>query len=150
MKKKMIAVLLAMVTCLSGSAMVNAQTRSAKDKEISSFRVTPFSYNELSYRDKEDNTPLYLWYKTATNNRYTYVYVRAYGTGSENLTMNGDTSSVDHVTCYLGNKYLIRSGIYEAGLSEASLGFKSPNYVEAQTIGGAWSPDSIGSYAYAY
>lgn len=150
MKKRMTKILLSMAICLVPFTPVTAQTRSTEDTEISSFKISPNSYKQLSYRKKEDGSPVYLWYKEATNNRYNYVYVRAYGTSSHNLTLDGNTKSVDHVTCYLGNQYSIRSNIYESGYTSASLGFKSLNYVQTQTIGGWWSPDSAGRYTYAY
>lgn len=125
MKKRMLVFVLSTLTCL-GSAMVgNAQVRSSNDTEISQFKVSPNSYNKLSYRKKEDSSPVYLWYKEATNNRNNYVYVRTYGTGGKNLTLDGDAVSVDHVTCYLGNQYSIRTNIYESGYSTATLGFRS-------------------------
>lgn len=34
--------------------------------------------------------------------------------------------------------------------ANATLGFRSLNYVESQTVGGWWSPDSAGRYTYAY
>lgn len=149
MKKKML-VIMGLIACLSCSVMTNAETRSSSDTEFKSFSISPSNYNKLGYRSKENSTPVYLWYKSATNNRYEYVFVRAYGTGGTNLTLNGSAKSVDHVTCSMGHQYAIRSNIYELGYGMATLGFKSANYIESQKISGYWSPDSVGTYPYAY
>lgn len=47
----------------------------------------------------------------------------------------------------------IRKIIEKAAIKVAMLdanGFRSLNYVESQTVGGWWSPDSAGRYTYAY
>lgn len=134
----------------AGSVLTQAQTRSADDSKISTnFSVSPSSYNKVDSRKKDGDSPVYLYYSSATNNRYTYVYVRAYGDDTKNLTLNAKAIDTDHVTCYLGNKYLIRSNIFESKCKTATLGFKSANYIQSQTVSGKWSPDSVGSYPYA-
>lgn len=138
-----------MVACSISILSVGAQTRSSEDDPISAFTISPTNYNKVPARAKENSTPIYLWYKSATNNRYEYVYVRAYAGGTTHYTLNAKAVSTDHVTCTLGNKYLIRTNIYESKKDVATLGFKGTNIIENQTISGMWSPDSVGTYQYA-
>lgn len=149
MKKKML-VLMGVIACLSCSVITNAETRSSQDTEFNHFSISPSDYNKLGYRKKDNSTPVYLYYQSATNNRFEHIFVRAYGTGDANLTLNGNAKSVDHVTCSMGHKYAIRSNIHEFGHGLATLGFLSANYIESQKISGYWSPDSVGTYPYAY
>lgn len=149
--KNIVAIILAVSLFQMNYSYIKAETRSSEDSYIENFTIKALDYTKLpTYRSKGDSTPLYFWYKSAANNRYNYIFVRALGTGAVNCTLNGRADLVDNVTCTLGRKYSIRSNIYEKKCPTASLSFRSSNITSAQTISGAWSPDSVGTYEYAY
>ena len=147
--KRILAILLGVIAIVSMMAVSVA----AGNFQNQNFEFT-ISYSS-KYTDPEykaDTSPCYARVDQVTYSSK-YILVSACGCtngggNKTNLTVNGDGVSVSQVTLYLNDERLIRSDINEAGFSYATLGFFSP--AGSNWIKGVWSPDSIGSYPYAY
>lgn len=133
-----------------GNMTVMAGARSNVDSAITNFRVEPKNYNQIAMREKDDTSPIYLWINQAKNNRYSDFRVKVFANGSANVTVDGDRHPVEFVNCYVNRKQSIRNNVREDGYSRVALGFQSRNIVESQSISGEWSPDSTGTYNFAY
>lgn len=147
--KRILAILLGVIAIVSMMAVSVA----ANNCDDTSFEFTiSYSSKYTDPRYKSDDTPCYANVEQATYSSK-QILVSACGCtvdggNKTNLTVNGDGVSVSQVTLYLNDARRIRSDIYEAGFSYATLGFFSP--AGSNWIKGVWSPDSIGSYPYAY
>ncbi len=151
MKKRFMAMAMTLMTVISlGSIPVMANARSNVDSAITNFRVEPTNYNQIAMREKDDTTPIYLWINQAKNNRYSDFRVIVFANGSANVTVDGDRNEVKFVNCYVNRKQSIRNNVRENGYNRVALGFQSRNIAQTQSISGEWSPDSTGTYNFAY
>ena len=160
-RKRFLSMLLVLVTLISIMS-VTASAANTENKGFYDFSL--FAYHRfLNPQDKLDDSPCYVWIREALVNQP--VYIRAYGfsikdkntTFKENLTRDGDGNVADHVIVQPFLHYRIRSMINEFGYPYASLAFYSPDnlaHVNGTNMGnevsGYWSPDSAGSYQFAY
>lgn len=151
MKKMLIGVLAALVLIGSLTVGVSATTKSAEDVYFDSFTITPFNFRMPGgYMPKDNNTSVYVYLTDATNYRYPYVKVRAYGTGGVNLTLAADGETRrDSVRCYLYREHEVYNSIWESYYRSANIGLQSCNYVDSQTVTGRWSADTIGHFEVA-
>lgn len=139
--KRFLALALTVVMMLSVFA-IGASATNNDDTPFTNFSINWIGYQELTARDKEDSSPVYLCY---TQGKRTTVKVRAIGCNDndddENLTLSNNQLA-DFVTCAKNVQYKIHTLIYEEGYTQAKLAFKSPN-VLGDSITGVWSPDSV-------
>lgn len=145
--KRFLAIALTLVMMMSVFT-ISASAANTTDSKFTNFDLTYFGYEELTARDKQDTSPVYLYYTDGTR---TTVKVRAIGCADnrkdENLTLS-NSALTDFVTCAKGVQYSIHSRIKEEGFTQAKLAFKSPN-VFGDSITGVWSPDSQYRYTSA-
>lgn len=145
--KRILALVLTVVMMMS-VLVVGASAANTSDTTITNFSLSWFWFSEINARDKQDSSPVYLYYNTG---KRTTVQVKAIGCdddhADQNLTLSNGTIA-DYVTCAKGVKYSIHTMIFEKGYSQAKLAFKSPN-VFGDTITGKWSPDSQYTYTSA-
>lgn len=150
--KRLVALMLLVVTIFS-AVSVSASASNWQDSYFYNFTLRSYQ-RYLNPRAKEDASPCYVKITQATHNQATFVTANGcYSSSSSatryNCTRNGNGNLVSRVAIYAKHDYLIRSTIYESKYPYASLGF-STSLVGGNEISGVWSPDSVGSYPYAY
>jgi hypothetical protein len=131
-------------------------TAFAKNYENKSFYNFTLETDEryLKPQSKEDDSPCYLRITAATTGRVTYISANGCATGElmvfrDNKTLDGYGQIQQHVVVSSYQDYRIRSRIYESGYRFASLGFScSADF--GNEVSGVWSPDSLGTYPFAY
>lgn len=150
--KRLVALMLLVVTIFS-VVSVSASASNWQDSKFYNF--TLYSYQRyLNPRAKEDTSPCYVKITKADHNQTTFISANGcYSDGKYaaryNCTRDGNGKSVAHVSILPNQGYLVRSMIYENKYPYASLGFSTP-IVGGNEVTGVWSPDSVGSYPYAY
>lgn len=139
---------LALTVIMLMSVMVLAVSARGNTTDVTETRyVYGSSQAQSTYRDKKDNTAVYLKIKSCEDD---HLYVRVWGcttNGSrvENLTMAGPL--VDDVVCRTGLNYSVHNKVYESNYRVVRLTFQRLN----PAAGGisttyVWSADSSGSY----
>ena len=150
--KRLVALMLLVVTIFS-VVSVSASASNWQDTDFYNFTLRSYQ-RYLNPRAKEDTTPCYVKITAAAHNQTTFISANGcYSSSSSatryNCTRNGNGYSVAHVSILPYQGYLVRSMIYENKYPYASLGFSTP-IVGGNEVSGVWSPDSVGSYPYAY
>lgn len=139
--KKLMAMLMAVTILGSGSIVSHA---SAEDYVFTDFTIRALSYTQVSApRAKENSSSVYCYITNAGNSVKAQTWGCSANTFNENLTINSDGTSTSSVTLAIGTEYQIYNGIYEEGYKYAGLKLKSKNVVNADTISGRWSADSV-------
>lgn len=150
--KSIIALMLLVVTIFS---LMSVTVSAANWGDTKFYNFTLYSYERyLIPRAKENTTPCYVKITDAIYNQTTFIsangcYTDSSTTARYNCTRDGNGNPVSHVSVLAYQGYLIRSMIYEFEYPYASLGFSTP-IIAGNEVGGAWSPDSLGTYPYAY
>ena len=150
--KRLVALMLLVVTIFS-AVSVSASASNWQDSCFYNFTLRSYQ-RYLNPRAKEDASPCYVKITQATHNQATFISANGcYSSSSSatryNQTRDGSGKRVAHVSILPYQGYLVRSMIYENKYPYASLGF-STSLVGGNEISGVWSPDSVGSYPYAY
>lgn len=150
--KRLVALMLLVVTIFS-VVSVSASASNWLDSNFHDFTLWS-SQHYLNPRAKEDTSPCYVKITQATHNQITFVTANGCYSGSSsatryNCTRDGNGNPVTRVSILPYQGYLVRSMIYENKYPYASLGFFTP-IVGGNKVSGVWSPDSVGSYPYAY
>lgn len=150
--KRLIALMLLVVTIFS---VMSVSVSAANWADTNFYNFTLYSYERyLNPRTKENTTPCYVKITDADYNQTTFISANGCYTNSSsatryNCTRDGYGNYANHVSVLAEQGYLIRSIIYENKYPYASLGFSTP-IVGGNEVSGVWSPDSQGSYPYAY
>ena len=150
--KRLVALMLLVVTIFS-VVSVSASAPNWRDTAFYNFRLKS-SQCYLYPREKEDTTPCYVKINDATYNQTIFVsangcYAQSSSATRYNCTRDGNGNPVTRVSILPYQGYLVRSMIYEFKYPYASHGLSTP-IVAGNEVDGVWSPDSVGSYPYAY
>ena len=136
------------------STMATSVLATAQDQTILPLNIYGFT-RYCDFAPKDNTTPCYVKIRYPTDGGV--IKVGAFGATStsssatkHNCTFDGNLNSVTKVSIRIGFSYRIRNAISEMGFSYACLGFSTPTVDGSMQISGVWSPDSIGSYDYAY
>lgn len=149
--KRRIFALMMVLLIFAGNLNVYAAKYDASDTYFTNFSISPFNYKTPTeaYRTKDTDTSVYMYLTGATNYRYNYVNVKAFGTGRTNCTLNAEGVPTGNVMCYLYVEHEIYNNIRESGYLLANVGLSSANFVDSQTVTGRWSPDTVGNFQVA-
>ena len=150
--KRLVALMLLVVTIFS-VVSVSASASNWQDSSFYHFTLWS-SQHYLNPRAKENTSPCYVKITDTTYNLTTFVtangcYSSSGSATRYNCTRDGNGNVVSRVAILAEQGYLIRSMIYEYKYPYASLGL-STSLVGGNVVSGVWSPDSVGSYPYAY
>ena len=149
--KRLVALMLLVVTIFS-AVSVSASASNWQDSYFYNFTLRSYQ-RYLNPRAKQDTSPCYVKLTKATHNQTTFISANGcYSSTSAtryNCTRDGNGNPVAHVSILPYQGYLVRSMIYEYKYPYATLGFSTP-IVGGNEVTGVWSPDSVGSYPYAY
>lgn len=147
-------------TALAIALFCGATPALAADTQDKAFSFTISSaYRHTDYRDKEDSTPVYVYYKIGT-----YGSLRATAMGwletddadlaafPKNRTLNGPAGEyVDYVYVMKGIQTSIHTYLYETSCyHDVHVEMKSYDGFSSDTVSGVWSPDSTRTYTSAY